>query len=436
MDREYLEDYEQKEFEEYDRLVKERIQAGTFDFEKDRYPPDRRFINLQKPVALASARLSGSELWTQIPFTGSLVLTLYPYSRDEFEKQYFKISAIPKIVDFIEETGKLQVVLSARPIMFEGLNHFDTFFKELKPPALYNCPIFIFGDQGKVKKLTDKFHTLVKIRYMNFISQYVSSQILSDVMRRNLDTYLTLSLGRYTIGEDIENLIVDDPEKALLLLTISQLFVVSSIRGLCHDMRNFTLEQTKATRILPFVYQPREIQFPCEIGKFLLRKLTYAPQGLRACYDIIDHYKDYDLQKVQKSLNEAIVTNHPDITTKSANELYEILDNVWKDRTIPKRIENIRVGVPISIAALGGVAGTIVGGLIGGPEGAVIGGTSGVGIGDFLTKLGFKVGEKAVEKFFSVKGEQVSEKIAKLKTKSYQVNIYDFKKKYTHKIVK
>jgi hypothetical protein len=50
--------------------------------------------------------------------------------------------------------------------------------------------------------------------------------------------------------------------------------------------------------------------------------------------------------------------------------------------------------------------------------------------GGFLAELGFKIGEKAVTEFFSEKAEGLSERIAKLRTKSYQANVYDFKKKY------
>lgn len=35
MDREYLEDYEQREKEEFERLVSKRMREGKFDFEKD-----------------------------------------------------------------------------------------------------------------------------------------------------------------------------------------------------------------------------------------------------------------------------------------------------------------------------------------------------------------------------------------------------------------
>lgn len=80
-----------------------------------------------------------------------------------------------------------------------------------------------------------------------------------------------------------------------------------------------------------------------------------------ACNELIDEYAAYDLQKVTESLNQAIVTNHPGIVNKSAKELSEILDNVWNDKTIPRRIEGIKIGIPPSIAAIGGVAGRLSG---------------------------------------------------------------------------
>lgn len=78
-----------------------------------------------------------------------------------------------------------------------------------------------------------------------------------------------------------------------------------------------------------------------------------------------------------------IIINHPDVINKSAQELSEILDNVWNDKTIPKSIENVKIGVPISIAVIGAVAGGLGGGL------------AGVGTRGFLAELGFKVAEKS-----------------------------------------
>ena len=422
LDREYLEDYEEKQYEEYNRLVNRRIQEGTFDFEKDRFPPDEHFINLQKPVAGASPDCaSWKNIWAQVPFSGSLIISIPSLPRPLFEKHYFKISEITKIIDFVKETGRLQVALKDSPKMYEGVDYLDPFFKELEPPPITAIPVSIFGSKKELQRAHVSFTTLGKIRFFPFLSKEaarIAPHVYKVIAYKFADTYAFLKLGRYTIVEEIENLLVDDPIRAGEILSMSALFIEYPVTNLRFDLRNFTLNEARGAQLLPPIYQPNKIRFPCEIGKFLLKKLTCAPQGIRACYDIIDHYNSYNLQTVQKSLNEAIVTNHPDIVNKSVEEFSEILDNVWKDKTILKRIENIKVGVPISIAAIGGIAGGLIGGL------------AGIGTGGFLAELGFRVGEKAVEKFFSVKGEGLSEGIAKLRTKSYQANVYDFKKKY------
>jgi len=420
MDREYLEDYEQKERSEYAKLIR-RIWEGKFSFEKDRFPPDERFVKLQRPTALTSLRAAMSNLWTQIPFCGSLIIILPAYPRSLFERVLFKVSEIPKIIDFIKETGKLQIAIGGDVLVYEGLDYLDPFFNELNPPAFFGVPDCVFGDVKEIHEAYETFDTLGKVRFLDYLknlSKRYAPRTFSVVWGTAQYTYVNLKLGHYAIVEDIENLMIDEPDKAGLLLNICRNFIVDPMRDLRSDLRNFTLEDLRIAQVLPVVYQPKEIRFPCEIGKFLLKKLTFAPQGLDACKELMYHYDHYDLQKALKALNEAIVTDHLDILNKSASELSEILDNIWKDPTIPRRVRDLKIGIPLSMAAIGGIAA--------GPVGAAAGG--------FLADLGFKVAEKAVDKFFDVKGEGISEKLAKLRTKSYQANIYDFKKKYKTKI--
>jgi hypothetical protein len=130
---------------------------------------------------------------------------------------------------------------------------------------------------------------------------------------------------------------------------------------------------------------------------------------------MIDHYNRYDLRAMLESLNEAIVTNHPDIIEKYTKDVSEILDNVWNDPQIPRLIKGLAFGIPISMAAIGNVAT--------GPIGAASG---------FLAGLGFEVLRKAVD----VGAEALSEKAAKLFAKSYQINVYNFKKKYKDRLAK
>jgi hypothetical protein len=113
-------------------------------------------------------------------------------------------------------------------------------------------------------------------------------------------------------------------------------------------------------------------------------------------------------------LNEAILKNEPDIVEKNKSALSEILDNVWNDKAIVNRIKGLRIGFPFSIAALGEI--------IAGPLG---------GIGGLLAGLGFEVANRLLE----ANEDGLDEKISKRFSQSYQVNIYDFKKKYDAKIV-
>jgi len=420
VNREYLEDYEQREKAEWNKLLR-RMQEGSFSFKKDRYPQDERFVNLQKPVAVLSTigLANAKDIWAMVPFCGSLIRYLPPVRQEEFEKFYFKISEIPKIVEFIQETGKLQVVFTVSNFRaYEGLDFLDPFF-QLKPPTLVGISMDVFGDKKAIQKAATTFYTISKIKYVDWLkdrynSLGLSSQVFLSALRRKLDVYTILKLGHYEIIENIENLMVDDPEEAHWLLTISGIFVTDQLVDLRSDLRNFSLEGIKHSSKLPLVYQPK-LQLPCEIGKFLVTKLTYAPLGLDACKELMYHYDAYDLRKVQEALNEGIVTNHPEIIDKSAEELSEILDNVWNDKTMPHRVKGLQIGIPLSMAAIGSVAA--------GPIGAA---------GGFLAGLGYSV----TDKFIDLRTEGLSERLAKLKTKSYQANIYDFKEKYKHNIPK
>jgi len=415
LDREYLEDYEQKENEEFRRLVMKRIEKGKFDFKKDRYPPDNRFIKLHKPVAYID---DTKNIWAQIPFSGSLIIALTPVTRYDFERSYFQISDIPKVIDFIRETGKLQMVLAESPRWYQGLDFLDKIFEELKPPVIGYVPLSLYENEKEIQKAQETFHTLAHLKLIDVLQKDIiprrPSRYFAYALEGMCATYTFLGVGSYSIVENIENLLADDPYQAIHLLDICNRFIEIPTLNLRYDLENFSLDKIGEVKSLPLIYQPKEIRFPCEIGKFLLKKLTYAAQDMRACYYLMDNYDAYDLQKVQSSLNEAIVTNHPEIVNKSAKELSEILDNVWNDKTIPRRVKGLQIGIPLSMAAIGCVAA--------GPVGAT---------GGFLAGLGYSVADK----FIDLETEGLSERIAKLKTKSYQANIYDFEQKYKAKIV-
>lgn len=429
MDNEYLDDYAQKEREEFGKL-ESAIKEGRFTYGKDRYPSDERFFKLQDPVAVTvgAETTSWDSIWAQIPFSGSLILLIPPYSQRIFEKVFFEVSEIPEVIDFIKKSGRLQIALNNTPLAYAGLDYMKPLLEQLRPPYCHGAPGFIFETEKEMKKHVHVFFTLASVKFLKFLKEATSridSRFYEATLIQFQVTYAILKAGQYFIAEDIEDLLIDDPVKAFTLLCVCRDFVVDPITDLRSNIRNHGLENARRAQMLPPFYRP-QLRFPCEIGKFLMEKMTYAPKDMRGCNQMIDNYDAYDLRKVQSALNEAIITNCPDAVNRSAEELSEILDNIWSDRTIPRRIENMKIGLPVSIAAVGGIAGLVTGG----PLGAA----SGVGIGDFLTKLGFKVGEKTIEKLFDIKGSEVAEKVAKLRTKNYQANIYDFQKKYKGKI--
>jgi hypothetical protein len=424
LDTEYLEDYEQRENIEFERFLN-GVQEGRLSFQNDKYPPDSCFYELHRPVVDAaidalSELPNRKNIWAQIPLSGSLILPIPALPKTEFEELMFESSAIPQVIDFVKETGRLQVVLMDNPLSYKNLDYLDPFFKELKPPVSWAIPYTFLGNQEEINKADETFLGLAEIRFLDYI---VKGAIDANVPANKFVNmlfigYRRLKLGHFAIAEEVENLMVDDPAKALALLGVCSTFITEPLNDLRSDVKNYTFEELAKAQILPSAYRPKKIQFPCEIGKFLLRKLTHAAQDMRACYNLMDLYDSYDLGKVQKALNEGIVTNHPDIVVKSAEDVSEILEEIWNDKTIPNRIKNIEIGVPVSIAAVGGM----------------IAGLPGLFAGGFLSELGFKVVEKATEKYaeklFSVKGEGLTERLAKLRTKSYQANIYEFKKKY------
>ena len=425
MDKEYLDNYLAKENEEYERLVISKIEDGSFDFERDKYPPDSRFIKLQRPVTDSTCYSCFAEdRWNQVPFNGSTIILLDPVPRATFEKFFFKISEIPKVIDFIKETGKIQIGLQQPPVIYEGLSHLDPFFKDLEPPYIRGINFASIVSERELESGVELFKDLSEIKFLGWYSKIAESldkdkrysfPILAHQFRNYSFVYAFLKVRYPLIAEEVENGLIDDPIKVLPILNASSSFIIDPLINIRFDSITNSFEEIKhGKEILGQAVDSHKIRFPCEVGKFLLRKLTYAPNGLRACNELIDHYSSYDLQKVHSSLNEAILKNHPDIVEKNSAALSEILDNVWNDKTIPRRIKGLKIGLPFSLAAIGEIAA--------GPLG---------GIGGLLVGLGFDV----INRFLEANTEGLDEKISKMFSRSYQINIYDFKKKYEGRIV-
>lgn len=421
LDRGYLEDYERREKDYYARFVK-NILEGKFIIGKDESPYKERYIKLQRPVAelhRSNEKPFRENIWSQIPFSGSSILALPAFSKQEFEATYFETKDIPKIIDFIKETGRLQFALSDNIMSYEGLDYLDPIFAELEPPAYHLTPLGVFASETEIRSAINAFHTLAGINFTRFLdsqsqrfllSQHISQEVYEGAMM----TYATLKVTKNFMAEEVENLLLDDPRQAVALLNLANIFIEIPACNLLTDSQNFPLDRIREATKLPDNSKLKQIHFDHEIGKFLVKKLTYAPLGLDACKELMYNYDKYDLRRVQESLNQAILANHPDIVVNKSYEVSEILENVWSDKTIPRKVKGLKFGILLSMAAIGSVAA--------GPVGAA---------GGLLVGLGFDVANQMID----MKTDGLSEKLAKIKTKSYQANIYDFKTKYRYRLV-
>jgi hypothetical protein len=430
LDKKSLEEYEQRENEEYERFKRD-IEAGKTSFENKIYPPTERFIKLQKPIATANPQCKKiDDLWAQVPFSGSLIFTLQVCPKNIFEAHYFKTSEIPKIIEFTKETGRLQFALQTKPTAYAGLDYLDPFFEELKPPVLYGIPIDMIGTKYEYEKATAdyaNFSICCNREGESFFGilkeasyKMRAARLVEIEAQQGQTAYFYLKKKYPDLAEIMAQLLRTNPRKAWHFIKTSYQFIVVPEINLISNQYNYSLNELKDAKQLPSKYRPRTLYFPCEIGRFLMKKLTYAPIGLDACKELMYHYDAYDLRKVQDALNTGIVTNKPDLLYSNVNQLSEILDNIWNDKRLPHRIKGLRIGVPISIAAIGAAFGTF----ISGPAGATT-------IG-FLATLGYDLAHKFIEKH----EEGMCESISRRTVKSYQANVYDFKKAYKQNIVK
>ncbi len=417
LDSEYLRDYFLKEYEEWEK-VKERILKGKFDFKNEIYPPASRFTKIQEPITTLSAYGLNdlNDILAQVPFSGSVVINLTPLKEKDFNETFFDVKELPQVIDFALQTGKIQFVLGGYMEAYESLDYLKPVFEKLKPPVYFGLPTSLWADSKKIEEIKTQFLTIVNKKYLpwyreQYTAEGYSDQQINTAFSKKLATYCYLKSQKISIVDEIERLFSTDPEKANHILNLCKSYIVENANSLLSHSRNYSLTEEKEATL--FKIPGKEIALPCEIGKFLFKKLTYAPLGIDACKELMYHYDEYDLKGVQQALSTGIKENKIDIVETEAEGISEILDNVWKDKTISNRIKVLRGGIPFSMA--------IIGSLAAGPIGTA---------GGFLAGLGYTVADK----FIDLGTDTISEKIGKFGAKTYLANVFDFKRDYAQNI--
>lgn len=409
---EFLQDYSAKETEERNRFLK-RLEEG--EVSKDEiYPPKDRFVNLKKPIA---SQVSLNKIWGCIPLYGSTMVNLYPlHDRKEFDEAYQKSVGITshhfdEMIDLVKDTGRIQFIIDGNPTSFKNLEFLEPLFNELKPPTALNSFRSLIGDET-LRKCQIEFETLSGLGFTRFIHNVSPTKNINTILSKLFYAYAGLkTTGYMELVDEIETLMTINPHEALRYLSVFGDLLVFPSYNLLKSIGIFNTNDFIEAHELG---RQHGINFSenisYEIGRFLLNKIVLYPETFQGCMKVIQEYDNHELFKVLGALDEGIKRKEIDIIERKKVDISEILDNVWNDADkIKLDSEGISFGASLGI----GLVGELAAGLPGG-----VGLLAGLGI------------SQAVDRFWGIKSESISEKIAKFVSPNYLVSIYDFKKKH------
>lgn len=416
MDKKFLEDYHAKEWEHLKEFYDDVMTNGPENAKP--YPYEDRFYKLQQPLVRAdhtTIQTDDEKIWSQIPFSGSLILALYASSEKNFANLHgFEISDIPKLIELSKETGKVQFTLRAYAYEYENLEHLNDVFTELKPPVSPFFPTESMVDIKQHDLWKEEFRALAKVKYGFVLAKRIvdideSEKFLARILEISAETYARLKgLGMNEEVETLSNLMIDDPRTAYIMFEKYFVLLTPKFDGLKANS-NVSFNHMKRVSIYPDL-KSKEITFPVDVGKNIMKKLVQYPTSYHGCINVIENYQQNDLYKLLKSLDDSAKSENPDLFQNTVTELGQTLDNVWKDaKKIDTIKEEIRGGISVTLGLIGGFATTILSGYEG-----------------ILAGIGFNVLDRRLE----MKNTSISEKIAKILKSNSLVNIYDFQKKY------
>lgn len=430
MDKGFLTDYSVKQLEEDTKYTELLVESK---FEAAREFSKARIGRLDEPVGRSAQFLS---LWPQVPFFGTIIVPLSPFTEPHFKLFHgFGASEIDDLVDFARETNRVAFVLNDVAEEFVGLDFLDPIFTEMKPTmdVVYPPPL-LAERMEEYMSYRNEFDTLARInfyKYMDKINQLMSPTLGPSADRsiswatNLMHTYAYLgTMGYKDIKEAIADCIVESPYTAHGMLLSLDHLLISPMTDLYGSIHNITIEQVERWKSVAgrvgfqqgsgsnlyksMLREEKGMQFPSDIGRFLMRKLHNYPETLDGCRFVCGLYEQYDLRRIVTSLQQAISEKDYSAIASKAGQLSEALDKVWADSSKVERNKNaIRAGMTISLGLVGAVAS--------GPIGPFFGG--------ILGGLGFQVAEQILQ----VKTDSISDKLSKWITPNYLVNIYEFR---------
>lgn len=413
MNREFLKDYEQKEINKQNRIFSD-LKSGHYNNLKAAYLETQTFRRLNDPLVSPDTLVYplGETIWSQIPFAGTLIIPVNNTGKANFAAEHgFELKDIPNLVNLAKETGKVQFVLSKRPIIYENLDHLQPIFDELSPP-IYSVPWDPFFEPQIFQELKKEFEQLINPSYKTMLIQDIqemseSPNFLKSVLEAKFSIFLHLKFLNWEEAlEYIRDYIYHDPRSVDIFFDYVNLLTESFFDPLFAS-QNRSIEVMKLFNVN--INQLKNRPPPVEIGSFIMRKIVSKPNTYDGCIATIDTYEDSDLYRLLSSMDKAVKEKNKDKLLTDSKNLEVVLENIWKDAS-KLRIEKYATAVTASLSL--GVVGSLVA-----PDLIYPG---------ILASLGFT----AADKLLDIKDSFISNKIVKLLNKNYMYNIYDFKSKY------
>lgn len=153
MRRDFLIDYQARESEALERYA-DRIRNGKLNVD-ERFPSLDRFTKVNSPIVVCDRTtyvLDGVKIWSQVPFAGTLVIPLHNLTKENLlNGNGFDADDISNLIHLSKDKGRVQFALTARAELYEGLDHLEPIFTELKPPVLAAIPSDALVDHGLTK---------------------------------------------------------------------------------------------------------------------------------------------------------------------------------------------------------------------------------------------------------------------------------------------
>jgi hypothetical protein len=414
MNKEFLYNYEKNEISNQQKHY-EKIRDNAED--PIGYPDNSRFSKTNSPLVLCDSntyRHYGEKIWSQVPFAGTLIIPLTVSTKRNFLTDHgFDVNDIDKMIDLAKDTGRIQFVLSTKPTLYEGLDHLQSVFEELRPPII-TTPWNLFGSDAEYDRWINEFNDIAVAAYDNELWNRTQEagervQYFKSMRSYQASIYAKINwLKMEDAVEDIKNYIHFAPDYVISLLDYCG-FLTENLYNPIRFNHNYSLETLKFYNSNFRAKPGSQFQAPVEIGAYIMKKITRNPQNYYGCLGVIDQYNQNDLYTLLESLDKGIRSKRKEQVLFDIQQVRMILDNIWKDADkINSNKDFTSWGIGLTI----GIAGFLL-----------TGGLSSFATG-LLASLGFTVTDKLLD-------SMVSKKVVRLLNRDYIYNIYDFKEKYS-----